>query len=690
MHAVLLIVTAASAHARIANSAAGLLERDEQFSLKERPVAKVVRMLKDMQAELNKEMEDDKAVYEMISCWCKTNDQEKTKAIEEGEAKSAQLLAEMDETAAKIIETKEKIKETKDEINKDFDTLNQANAMRMKENKEFHGEETELLGAIQACEQAIVVLSEHHPALTQIHSAATGLKKALPVQLLSGVLDQTKLTFLKAFVTQAASANSFLAIPGMQSYAPASGQIFGILKQLKEDLSSNLSESQKAEQKALEEYESLKAAKEEELATGKKLLAQLEEQLANLGDSHAQAVEEYEDTQEQLKLDKTFLANLKKQCSATDEEYEERVKSRLEEIAAVSDTIEFLNSDEAYEMFDKTVNTAFLQRKSVSIASQKEKKLRSKALAVLAHAAGTSHSPQLGLIMVSVRLDAFDKVKAAIDKMVAELKAQQADEVTKRDWCTDELNKNNLTMEAKYDLQSNLQTKIADLEKAIEVMTKDMETKKNEISDMQTEMKRASEDREAENSDYQQAVSDQRITQMILDKALQRMKQVYSMMQAKKAPGAPHIQTSATDTDPGNGPARFKKMEKNAGGGKVVAMIEGIITDSKQLEAEAIAAEQDGQTAYENFMKESNDSITKLTEQINNLKENKAKAEEELEMAKVDLDQTNTELQGLHDESTDLHQSCDYLLKNFFVRQEARQAEIDALNEAKAILSGMQ
>merc|ERR1719158_404589 len=213
-----------------------------------------------------------------------------------------------------------------------------------------------------------------------------------------------------------------------------------------------------------------------------------------------------------------------------------------------------------------------------------------------------------------------------------------------------------------------------------------METKKVEISDMQTEMKRASEDREAENADYQQAVSDQRITQMILDKALQRMKQVYAMMQQ---PGAPHIQTSGTDTDPGSGPARFTKYEKNAGGGRVVAMIEGIITDSKKLEAEAIAAEQDSQTAYENFMKESNDSITKLTEAINNMSEAKAKAEEELSLAKTDLDQTNKELSGLHDTETDLHNSCDYLLKNFFVRQDARAAEIDALKEAKAILSGM-
>merc|ERR1719465_76683 len=103
-------------------------------------------------------------------------------------------------------------------------------------------------------------------------------------------------------------------------------------------------------------------------------------------------------------------------------------------------------------------------------------------------------------------------------------------------------------------------------------------------------------------------------------------------------PGAPHIQTSGTDTDPGSGPARFTKYEKNAGGSKVVAMIEGVINDSKALEAEAIAGEQDAQTAYENFMKESNDSITSLTEAISNMNAAKAAAEEALSMAKTDLE----------------------------------------------------
>merc|ERR1719473_273778 len=309
-----------------------------------------------------------------------------------------------------------------------------------------------------------------------------------------------------------------------------------------------------------------------------------------------------------------------------------------------------MNSDEAFDLFDKTVNS-FTQVAAVSHSLSKQKK-------------------------------------------------QKQEEVEKRDWCIAELNKNNLTMEAAYDKQASLIQKIADLESTIETLKKDIEAKTQEIADMQTEMKRGSEDREAENADFQQTAMDQRMTQMILTKALDRMKQVYALLQQRarahlraiqqhEAPGAPHIQTSATDTDPGNGPARFTKYEKNAGGGKVVTMIEGIINDSKALEADAIASEQDSQTAYENFMKESNDSITKLSEAIANLSAAKGKAEEDLSMAKADLDTTNKELQGLHDTATDLHESCDYLLKNFEVRQAARQNEMDGLAEAKAILSGM-
>merc|ERR1719504_318238 len=47
-----------------------------------------------------------------------------------------------------------------------------------------------------------------------------------------------------------------------QSYAPQSSQIFGILKQMKEEFENDLSASQKAEMQAAEEFAALKAASE--------------------------------------------------------------------------------------------------------------------------------------------------------------------------------------------------------------------------------------------------------------------------------------------------------------------------------------------------------------------------------------------------------------------------------------------
>merc|ERR1719443_1221116 len=105
------------------------------MNLKERPVMKVVRLLQDTKAELEKELEDDKAVYELMTCWCNSNDQEKVAAIEAGKAKIAELESSMGADAAKISELKAKSKETLDEVNADHKALSDATGMRMKENK---------------------------------------------------------------------------------------------------------------------------------------------------------------------------------------------------------------------------------------------------------------------------------------------------------------------------------------------------------------------------------------------------------------------------------------------------------------------------------------------------------------------------------------------------------------------------
>merc|ERR1719379_277123 len=237
--------------------------------------------------------------------------------------------------------------------------------------------------------------------------------------------------------------------------------------------------------------------------------------------------------------------------------------------------------------------------------------------------------------------------------------------------------------------KDSLTAEMESLNKQIKQLTTDIDASKAAVKEMMNQMKRASETREAENAEFQTTVSDHRVMSMILNKALDRMKQVYALLQQQK-PGAPHIQTSATHTDPGNGPAKFKdNAAKNTGGKRVIAMLDDVMKDSKTMEDEAIAAEESAQNAYENFMKDSNKMIISTTKMINDMTEAKAKAKSDLTMAKTDFKQTMSELEGLNNEAGDLHKSCDYLLKNFDLRQQARAAEIDALNEAKNILSGM-
>merc|ERR1712195_295632 len=135
-------------------------------------------------------------------------------------------------------------------------------------------------------------------------------------------------------------------------------------------------------------------------------------------------------------------------------------------------------------------------------------------------------------------------------------------------------------------------------------------------------------------------------------------------------------------------PPGFKEYQNNAAAGGVMGMIQQIINDAKAREAEAIRSEEDAQKAYEDFVKDTNGSIEAKSKDIVNKSENKAKAEADLVEAKENKEAVMLELEQLSNYKAELHQSCDFVMKNFDVRQTARTEEIEALKQAKAILSG--
>merc|ERR1712151_397094 len=154
---------------------------------------------------------------------------------------------------------------------------------------------------------AITVLSKHHGgALLQMPRShmlgvATTLQHEMQkhASILQGVLTHSERKAANAFIQ--APEDYFDASPTFkQSYAPQSGEIFGILRQMKETFEANLSESQKEEMANQKAYEDLKAAKEEEIAAGQSQIDKKTAELASTDEKNAQAKEDIEDTKKSL------------------------------------------------------------------------------------------------------------------------------------------------------------------------------------------------------------------------------------------------------------------------------------------------------------------------------------------------------------------------------------------------------
>jgi len=640
---------------------------------KNRPVSKVINLLKDMLKQLEKEAEEDEEIYDKMACWCETNDKEKTKSIADAENRISDLTTKIEELTASSARLSTEIKNLEKEVAENQAALDKATAIRQKELAEFNAEERDLLGSISALKSAVTVLSKHNSFLQMPSSHVVGVAATVQnemqkhASLLEGVLTHSQRRAVASFIQ--APSDYFDAEPTFkQSYAPQSGAIFGILKQMKETFETNLASSQKEEGQNQKAYEDLKSAKEEEIAAGQAQIDTKTQELADADEKNAQSKEDLADTKKSLSADEEFLSMLKEKCSMTDSEWEERQKTRQLEMEACSKALAVLSSDDAHDLFTKTFNPSFVQKESAAISTR-----RADAAKVL------SAYPRLATLAVRVKLDAFTRVKKAIDDMVTALLQEKADEIKHKDFCVEEFNSNELQTEKKTRKKQDLTAKVEDLADQIKQLSAAIDTLKSEVAEMQVQLKRAGEDREKENKEFQMTVADQRATQKLLTAALNILKGFYAkkaaLMQTEQPAGPPP-------------PAGFSEYKKNAAAGGVMGMIQQIINDAKAMEAEVIRSEEDAQKAYEDFVKDSNASIDEKSKDIVNKKESKATAEADQVEANKQLEATMLELEQLANAKADLHSSCDFVLKNFEIRQTARDEEIEALKQAKAILSG--
>jgi hypothetical protein len=652
-------------------------------ALQETPVQKVARLLTEMKDQLAADAKSDEELYEKMGCFCATNKKDKSDAVSMAEKSITSLKGKIEELTAKSAELSSAITRLGGEIAKAEGALSQATSIREKENGEFSDSEKELMESLASCTAAIETLSGQQAFLqvSEKHREAVHMKLKAVVLKHKDVLAPS----------QRRAMLSFLQGPmGNKSYNSRSGDIFGILEQMKETFTTSLNSERSEEATAVSDFEALKAGKMKEINARKEQVMDKTAALSTAKEELAHSKHELGMTKKQLSADEAFLVDLGDRCANADKEYAERTKARATEIAAVSEAMSIVMDDSARDLFADTYGV-FTQTRA--------RQNGARAANVLANVAKKTKSAALLELSNKARRDSFTKVTEMIDTMVADLKKEQEDEYKHQEFCAKELSENEQQQTDTKDHISDLTSEIEESTDKVNTLASEIAELQKQIAEMNVQLKRAGEDRVLANEEFQRTIQDQRATQAILNKVMKRLEKVY---EAPPPEGA-----NATNATEGEAPAAFlqrglahhKQMHhkqmpsfgsysQNEEGGGVVSLIAEIIREASSLEAEATVAEQGAQNDYQAFVAETAKSIAAANRSISAKSDEKADLEEAIVAAKKDRTDSTNKLMDLGKYEMQLHTSCDYVMQNFEMRQTARQEEMDGLAQAKAILHG--
>merc|ERR1719235_2734891 len=153
---------------------------------------------------------------------------------------------------------------------------------------------------------------------------------------------------------------------GENSQSGASGEILGILKNMKDEMEKDLSELQAQETKDFEGFNDLKAAKTSEITINEKSVITKEKRLGALALELSEDKHALEDAEEEKANAEKFKANMKEQCATVEKDRDMCAKMRSEEIAAISEAVTILNDDDALETFSKAKSAALVQTPKVT------------------------------------------------------------------------------------------------------------------------------------------------------------------------------------------------------------------------------------------------------------------------------------------------------------------------------------
>jgi len=652
----------------------------QSMRLARNPMRRVITMLQKMQEKIGEEGKTEEELYEKFMCSCKSSTAALEKSIAGSSAKITELTSAIEEGSALKTQLDSAVTEAKTSRKEAMAAVADAKAIREKEAETFAKESSDAKDNVAALGKAIAALEKGMGGAFLQSSAATVLKK-ISISMDISDMDRDVLA-------------SFLSAGNGEDYEPQSGEIVGILKQMKDTAMQDLADMEATEEKAVSSFESLLASKKKEIAS---LTESIESKTQRSAESAVDVVAkkgELADSQDSLAGDQKFLADTSKSWALKTKEYEANKKVRSEELVALADTMKILNDDDALDLFKKTLPSTSLLQIQVSNTAMK-----TRALSVLK---GSKHDFRLNLISLALRgkkVD-FGQVIRMIDDMIKLLGDEQGNDDQKKKMCKANIEKAEDSLKQINKEASDLSTEIEDHEESINAAKEEIAALVAGIEALSKQVKEATELRQKENAEYKEIIASDRAAKELIGVAKNRLRKFYQPDLYVPPAEAELSDAERITKNFGMGFTQVTlrthlqsldeapyQPKKEAGGG-VMAMLDLFVSDLDKEMVEVKTEEKNAQAEYEEFMEESGKKLTNDKKSIATLEGEKADKEEHLLELKQEKKAATSAAYMKLEELKTLHEDCDWLLSNYDVRKEARTGEIESLQSAKAVLSG--
>jgi predicted nucleic acid-binding Zn-ribbon protein len=671
------------------------------------PIRRVVKLLQKMQSEIKEEGKREEKLFQKYQCYCQQGTAKLTQEITDAQEKIKQLNADIEAKSARQQYLDQEVAEHKKDRAEAKAAVEKATKIREKEHAEYVKASGDSKANIDALNKAVAVLGRGMgKAFLQQKTNVKRLQRA--ISAVPNIADAEKEEVL-TFLTQSPYGD----------YQASSGEIVGILKEMKDEMDRDLGGIIKDEEDAVKSYEALMAAKNEQIASA---TAAIEKKTVRSGELKVEVVEhknEVENTKNELGEDQKFVLNMAEACKTKEEEYNKRVEDRNQEQVAISEAIKILNDDDALDIFKKTLPSpgqpSFLQKGSNARESRRVKAL---GMIQAARVVADRRAPQLGLIAYMLRVSKVDftKVLKMIDDMVKHLDQEQKDDDTQLNWCNAEIDANNDKEKALKGNIADLSAELDELAERIKQAEADIAQLKSNIEATEKASADATEQRKKENAAYVQSTTELTAALQLINKAKNRLQKYYNPALYKPPPqrelteeeriaqnmgevlpteapkmiAGTNIAVNLIAKKPAAAPDTWEGDRKNKGAqsGGVVALMDMLTRDLEMQMQDVEADEKVAQRDYEKLIADGKESVAKDSATLTGEEGAKADAETRANDAKNERRLKHEELMAVQKYIGELHGNCDFLIQNYDFRKTARSQERDSLMNAKAVLSG--